>query len=125
MSQIMKAFLGVFFLLFLTATSGGILSAFMVVMDAQDMHARMIDETENSNFYPEVLKECFAQAERSGYELSMTLYRENQALVRCTGEETVPEQTEDVDSAKLELTFPFTVPFLGIRTEHTLCAYAR
>ena len=125
MSQIMKAFLGMFFILFLTAVSTGILSAYMQVVDAQDMHARMVDEVENSNFYPEVLKDCFAKAAEAGCRLSVTLYRENRAERVCTSSSMIPSQTQDVESAKLELTFPFQVAFFGIRSEHTIWAYAR
>ena len=125
MSQIMKAFLGLFFILFMMVTSVGILSAYMLVIDAQDMHARMVDEVENSNFYPEVLKECFEWADKAGYQLSITLYHENREEQVCTDSSMVPSKTDDVDSARLDLMFPFQVRFFGIESEHTIWAYAR
>ena len=38
MSQIIKAFMGVFLTLFMAVTAMGILAAYMEVMNAQDMH---------------------------------------------------------------------------------------
>lgn len=125
MSQIIKAYMGIFLILFLAFTSAGILAAFITVADAQDMHAAMVNELENSSFYPEVLTECFARAEEAGYQLSVTLYQEDYTSAECTGVETVPKDTSKVTSARLKLTFPFRLGFLGISSEHTFCGYAR
>lgn len=125
MSQIMKTFLGVFLVLFLAVTSSGILSAYMMVADVQDLHATMVDEVENSNFYPPVLKTCFRQAEAANCKLKVTLYKDNYTEVVCTHENEIPIDTSSVSNARLELTFPFQIGFFGISQEHTLCAYAR
>ena len=50
MSQIIKAFMGVFLTLFMAVKAMGILAAYMEVMNAQDMQARIVDEIENSDF---------------------------------------------------------------------------
>ncbi len=125
MSQIMKAYTGIFLILFLTFTAAGILAAFITIADAQDMHASMVNELENSSFYPAVLEESFARAEEAGYQLSITLYQEDYTVAVCTNRNSVPQDTSKVTSAKLELTFPFQVSFLGVSSEHTFCAYAR
>ena len=44
MSQVMKAFMGVFMVLFLMATSTGVIGAYYQVLHAQNTHAVMIDE---------------------------------------------------------------------------------
>lgn len=125
MSQIIKAYMGIFLILFLTLTSTGILAAFLAVADAQDMHASMVNELENSSFYPEVIRECFERAEGCGYQLSVTLYQEDYTMAVCTDAGTVPQDTSKVTAARLELTFPLPAGFLGIAGEHTFCAYAR
>ncbi len=125
MSQIMKAFMGLFLVLFLMSTSAGILSAFMVVVEAQDMHAQIIDEMENSNFNLAVMKSWFDKANEVGYDLSITFYHDDKTEVICTSATTLPQSTADVSFAKLELSFPFQVHFFGINSWHTLCAYAR
>jgi uroporphyrinogen-III decarboxylase len=125
MSQIMKAFMGVFLTLFMAATSLGILSAYMEVMSAQDMQARMVDEIENSDFSPLVMRECYAQCEKAGYSLVITLFCEDQALCTIHSRSEVPSDITGVEVAKVELQFPFRVAFLGIETEHAFTGYAR
>ena len=44
MSQIMKTFLGVFLIMFMVVTSSGVLSGFMTVVEAQNLHAQIINE---------------------------------------------------------------------------------
>ena len=60
MSQIMKAFMGVFLTLFMAVTAMGILAAYMEVMNAQDMQARIVDEIENSDFNTGVVQHTVA-----------------------------------------------------------------
>lgn len=72
MSQIMKAFMGVFLTLFMAVTAMGILAAYMEVMNAQDMQARIVDEIENSDFNTGVVRQCFLQSEEAGYQLKVT-----------------------------------------------------
>lgn len=125
MSQVVKAFLGVFLTLFLTATSLGILSAYLEVMNAQDMQAGFVDEIENSDYHPTVLRDCIIQSEKAGYQLTITLFREDAAVtvIQSTGE--IPASTEGTDMAKVEMKFPFRIPFLGIQKNHKLVSYAR
>ena len=47
MSQIMKAFFGIFLIMFMTVTSSGILSGFMTVVEAQNLHAQIINELDD------------------------------------------------------------------------------
>lgn len=125
MNQIIKAFLGVFLALLLMMTSAGILSAFMLVVDAQDMHARMVEEVENSDFYRPVMEECFDLASEAGYRLEITFYYNNSPVTSCSSSSMLPEDTANISSARLDLTFPFCVSFFGIATEHTLSAYVK
>lgn len=125
MSQVIKTFLGVFLVMFLAITSSGILSAYMVVADAQDLHASMVNEVENSNFYPGVIANCFSQASVANCKLKVILYQNDYKEVVCTKSSEIPNDTSRVTSARLELTFPFQISFFGISQEHTFCAYAR
>ena len=54
MSQIMKSFMGVFIMLFMSVTSIGILSGFLSVLSVQDLHSCIISELEDSDFYEEM-----------------------------------------------------------------------
>lgn len=125
MSQIMKGFLGVFLVMFLVVSSVGILSAFLTVMDAQDLHARVINEMENSNYSREVISENFEKAENAGYELEVVLYYEDGEQASCTGGEEIPDHPGEISLAQVNLKFPFRVGFFGINDQHTLSGYAR
>ncbi|MGN0414556.1 MAG: hypothetical protein ACI4FX_03595 [Agathobacter sp.] len=125
MSQIVKAFLGVFLTLFLTATAMGILSAYLEVMDAQDMQACFVDEMENSDYNPGVIRECMSQCEKAGYQLTVTLFCENAVVTTIHNSGEVPSSAGGADMAKVELVFPFRVAFFGISKEHRLVSYAR
>lgn len=125
MSQIMKAFTGVFLILFMAVTAMGILSAYMEVMNAQDMQARIVDEIENSDFNSSVIKNCFNQSEEAGYQLAVTLYCEETAVITAHSAGEIPIVTEGVEMAKVEMSFPFRVVFLGIDKTHTFTSYAR
>ena len=74
MSQIMKAFFGIFLIMFMTVTSSGILSGFMTVVEAQNLHAQIINELEDSDFNREVAKGCFKNASDVDDTLELTFY---------------------------------------------------
>jgi hypothetical protein len=121
----MKAYMGIFLVLLLTFCSAGILGGFLNVVNAQDMHADMVNELENSSFYPGVLADCFQKADRAGYDLSVTLYQEDYTLITCTDSDTIPADTSRVEMAKVELTFPLRMGFFEVEQAHTFCGYAR
>lgn len=125
MSQIIKAFMGVFLILFMAATAMGILSAYMEVMSAQDMQARMVDEIENSDFNEGVIRECFVRCSDAGYELAVTLFMEDSAVLTAHSAGEVYGGYGNVDLAKVELKFPFRVAFFGINNTHTFVSYAK
>jgi uroporphyrinogen-III decarboxylase len=125
MSQIMKGFMGVFLTLFMAVTAIGILSAYMEVMSAQDMQARIVDEIENSDFNSGVIKECYKQCEQAGYQLAITLFCDDAAMTTIHSGSEVPSVTEGVQMAKVEMSFQFRVAFLGINKTHTYVSYAR
>lgn len=124
MSQIMKAYLGVLLLLLFTFTASGFLGAYLQVICAQDMHARFVDEIENSNFYSGTIEEVFAQAEKAGYELRLTIYEGRNEHVLTSGKD-IPKLEGYIDMGRLELFFPFSVPFFKIEKKQCLSAYIR
>ena len=125
MSQIIKAFLGIFLTMFMAVTAMGILSAYMEVMNAQDMQAGFVDEIENSDYNPGVIKACMASCEKAGYHLTVTLFCENAVVTTIHNSGEVPAKTDGTDMAKVEFSFPFRVGFFGINKEHKLVSYAR
>ena len=65
MSQIMKTFLGVFLIMFMVVTSSGVLSGFMTVVEAQNLHAQIINELEDSDYDSSVAQTCFQNASKN------------------------------------------------------------
>ena len=125
MSQIVKAFLGVFLTLFLMASAMGILSAYLEVMNAQDMQACFVDEMENSDYNPGVIRECMTECEKAGYQLTVTLFCQDAVVNTIHNSGEVPASAGGADMAKVELLIPYRVAFFGINKEHKLVSYAR
>lgn len=48
----------------MAVTAMGILAAYMEVMNAQDMQARIVDEIENSDFNTGVVRQCFCRVRK-------------------------------------------------------------
>ena len=125
MSQIVKAFLGVFLTLFMALVALGVLSAYMEVMNAQDMQARVVDELENSDFNVAVMGDCFQKCADAGYELAVTLFCEDSAVAAIHSKQEIPAALENVSMAKVELRFPLKSMFLGIDQSRSFVGYAR
>lgn len=125
MSQIMKAFTGIFMVLFLVATSMGALSGFLQVSRAMEFHAAVIDELENSNYCSSVLKECFDAAQKGGYELKVTLFEVQGGSLFCEDKSDVPDADKQIRMAKVDLKFYITIPFFGLRNEQSVSGYGR
>lgn len=125
MSQIMKGYLGVFLILILMMTSIGILSAFMMVVSAQDIHSNMIDELENSACAQNVLENCFEQAQKAGYELSVNLFYEDGTNYIISSAQEIPDVLEPSSYARVELGFPLKIGFFEFEQDHVITGYAR
>ena len=125
MSQIIKAFTGVFIVLFLMTTSVGILGAFMQTLQAQNLHGKVIDELENSDYSLSVLEETFQIASDYGATLEVLLYLEDGSFLRCDKQEAVPDTLEAVTMAEVALNYPIQIPFVGLDKSHRLIGYAR
>lgn len=125
MSQVMKAFTGVFMVLFLMTTSTGVLGAFYQILHAQNTHAVMIDELENSDYAKSVMEACFETAEKEGYHLQLSLYSETDEIRTCTTASDLPENTKQVSMAEVILQYSVEVAFFEIEREQQLFGYAR
>ena len=125
MSQIMKAFMGVFMVLLLVTTSAGVLGAFYQILHAQNTHAVMLDELENSDFAKHVLKSCFEIADAEEYRLQMNLYTNSNEIWTCLDVEELPEDTKDVTMMEVILFYDIEIAFFQIAQEQQLFGYAR
>ena len=128
MSQIMKTFLGLFLILFMTAAGTGILSVFLSVTEAQSFYYMVLDELENSNYAQPVLEECLREADQKGYELVMTIYLEDGSSVSCSrvGEESAAYTDEEnaIRLIRVSLTYSYHLVFLNVGRTGQLAGYA-
>ena len=125
MSQVMKAFMGVFMVLLLMTTSAGVLGAFYQILHAQNTHAIMLDELENSDFAKGIIEACFETAEMEEYRLQMNLYSTSSNIKTCMCVEDIPQNTEDVRMVEVILFYDIELAFFDIAKEQQLFGYAR
>ena len=125
MSQIMKAFMGVFMVMLLITTSAGVLGAFYQILHAQNTHAVMLDELENSNFSKPIMEACFETAEKEEYRLQMNLYSSSKEIQACTSAVDIPKDTSEVTMVELILFYDIEIAFFEIAEEQQLFGYAR
>lgn len=125
MSQVMKAFMGVFMVLLLMTTSAGVLGAFYQILHAQNTHAIMLDELENSDFAKGIMEACFETAKMEEYRLQMNLYSTSGDIKACMCVEDIPQNTEDVRMVEVVLFYDIELAFFDIAKEQQLFGYAR
>ena len=125
MSQVMKAFMGVFMVLFLMATSTGVIGAYYQVLHAQNTHAVMIDELENSDYARSVMEACFEIAEQEEYRLQLSLYSDTAEGKICTSSTDIPETTANITMVEVVLFYDIEIASFEIITEQQLFGYAR
>ncbi|MBQ8624844.1 MAG: hypothetical protein IJ419_01565 [Agathobacter sp.] len=125
MSQIIKAFTGIFIVLFMMCSALGILGVFFQTLQAQDFHALIVNELENSNYAEAVVENAFITSQTYGYELEIRFYQEAGEPVACGDVETIPENLEDVCMAQVTLQYPVEIAFFQVDEQQTIIGYAR
>ncbi len=125
MSQIIKAFTGIYLLLLLMVSSTGVLSAFLQTLHAQNLHSMIIDELENSDYARSILEAAFQEAEKNQYDLHLILYRNHEAAVVCEEVTELPEDLGDVSMAEVCLGYEIALTFFDISLPQKLIGYGR
>lgn len=125
MSQIVKSFLGVFIIVIMMVSAGGILSAYFQVLSAQNTHARIVNELENSHYNPEVMRACFEEADKVNCKLRIILYPLEGESQLIDQKEMVASEISGIDEAEVCIEFPYQIAFLQIQQEHVISGYAR
>lgn len=125
MSQVMKAFTGIFMVLFLMTVSTGVLGAFYQILHAQNTYAMMIDELENSDFAKSVIEACYEIAEKENYRLQLSLYSDSGGVQTCTSKLDLPESTDRISMTEVVLFYDIEIAFFEIAKEQQLFGYAR
>ena len=123
MSQIMKTFLGVFLIMFMVVISSGVLSGFMTVVEAQNLHAQIINELEDSDYDSSVVQTCFENASKAGDTLELKLYMTDNSIRTVTDASQIAS-SDEIEKARVELKFTYELAFFGLEQEHVLSGYA-
>lgn len=123
MSQVLKAFMGMFFIFMMLLLGIGILSAQVDVSNALDYKSDVVAELENSNYSPSVINSCIQQAVDNGYTIEIKTYTPGNSTVTYTRPNAA--DTTDVVMAEVTLTYPYTIGFLNEVTDHQVRGFAR
>lgn len=123
MSQILKAFLGMFFIMVLLFLGMGIVSAQMEVSDALDYKSDIVAELENSNYSPQVINACIRQAIANGYSIEVKTFVPGQSAKTYT--QPNASDTTGVVMAEIKLTYSYSIGILNMVTKHQVRGYAR
>lgn len=111
MSQVIKMYLGLFFLLVEALAGMGIITAGIQTMAARDYHADILNEIECSNFNPGVMKACEAQAEQAGYQVEI--------------EPLVYDEEHNVQLASVILKYEYAIGALQLAASREIRGMAR
>lgn len=111
MGQIMKTYLGIFFLLVTGMVGIGVVTAGIQSANARNYHADIISEIECSNFNDAVVASCRQQAKEAGYELQVkTLNYDAMGHVKM---------------AEIILNYRYAIPILNLVTDHQVRGFAK
>ncbi len=111
MGQVMKTYLGIFFLMLMGLIGIGVVTAGIEVNAARNYHADVISEIECSNFNLNVVNACKIQAKNKGYQLVVT--------------DMVYDIEKNQRMAEVVLSFQYAIPILNLISEHEVRGFAR
>lgn len=111
MGQIIKTYLGLFFILLMGLVGIGVVTAGIQSAAARNYHADVINEIECSNFNEGVIEACRLQAQEAGYELKVKTMNYDAA--------------GHVITAEIILGYEYAIPVLNLITKHEVRGFAR
>lgn len=85
-----------------------LISSNLEIHNARELHSAYIIEIENSNLSDSVIEECKEDAKEKDCTLTVS-----------------KNVSGDSGLAKVSLTYSYSVPLLGVESEHTIDGYAR
>ncbi len=110
MGQVLKTYLGLFFLLLMGLVGIGVVAAGMAAA-ARSYHADVISEIECSNFNAGVISACKSQAKNKGYELAVA--------------NMVYDAEQNQQMAEVILSYDYAIPVLNLVSGHEIRGFAR
>ncbi|MEY8391762.1 hypothetical protein AALA98_10365 [Lachnospiraceae bacterium 45-W7] len=111
MGQVIKTYLGMFFLLVTGMVGIGVVTAGIQSANARNYHADVISEIECSNFNESVITACRQQAQKEGYKLSVKTM--------------VYDAWGHTKRAEVILDYEYAIPALNLVTAHQVRGFAK
>lgn len=111
MGQVVKMYMGLFFILLQALVGMGVVTAGIETGAAQNYHRDVIDEIECSNFNAEVMSACIQQAENMGYQLSI--------------QPMVYDEEQQIQTAEVILKYNYAIQVLQMQSTRQVRGFAR
>ncbi len=106
MGQVIKIYMGLFFLLLEALTGMGVVSAGVQTAAARDYHSDIMEEIVCSNFNEGVMDACVKQAEEEGYQVKL--------------EPVIYDENANIQLVSVTLNYEYAIPVLNLFSNHEI-----
>ena len=106
MGQVIKVYMGLFFLLLEAMTGMGVVAAGVQTEAARDYHSDIMEEIVCSNFNAGVMEACVEQAQKAGYQVEI--------------EAVVYDEDSNIQLASVTLDYEYAIPVLNLFSKHEI-----
>ncbi|MCR4955421.1 MAG: hypothetical protein K6A30_01895 [Lachnospiraceae bacterium] len=120
MRQVIEGIMVMVFVMLLFFTGMDLLMAHLYAGGAKDYRNQVVSMITQSDYDKDVINECFREARKRGYEMTITLYDEmgNQKEIV----DTMDEEEELVEMASVQLRYEIGIPILHKTMQHEIVA---
>lgn len=106
MGQVIKIYMGLFFLLLEALIGMGVVSAGVQSAAARDYHTDIMEEIACSNFNEGVMEACIEQAQEVGYQVEI--------------EPVIYDADANIQLASVTLNYEYAIPVLNLFSRHEI-----
>lgn len=126
MEAFVKGFLGVFIFAMITYLCVGVISAEIDSSQARNYMDNAKQTIAESNFSSDAIEEAGTKAAENGYEMKITVYERGKGTQTFSygksGNGSVGD-TSKVNCVEMVMKYPYSIPILGVKNEHTVRGY--
>lgn len=106
MGQVIKIYMGLFFLLLEALAGMGVVAAGVQTTAARDYHSDIMEEVACSNFNAGVIEACIEQAQEEGYQVKI--------------EPVIYDEDANIQLASVTLNYEYAIPVLNLFSKHEI-----
>jgi len=126
MENVIKAYMGIFFLMLLFITGISIVKAQNNAENARDFRTQVCIQMEDSNYDAKVINSLLELASDNEYELEIKLRNEDNTLFYINKDNlATDDNTKNINGGVLELKYYYELPLFSSRTEHSIYGISR